>query len=76
MRTDDELLTKQLRGHVPTFDGAATDHTVVNGRTLREQLKYGKQLVAEGHADAPVLGKRYHEELRQAYIAFAEAQGP
>ena len=56
-RSGDEMLNKQLRGHVPQFDGAATDHTVVNGRTLREQLKYDKQLVAGGHEDAPVIGK-------------------
>ena len=68
-RNTDEAVAKAIRDNFLGWEGAATDQHLVGGVSLRQQIKIDKKRQQNKEVDAPVMGKRYYEEVREKFLA-------
>lgn len=66
-RNTDETVAKCLRDNFAGWDAAQTDFYMVDGKCLREQLASDRRRLNSGDQEAPKLGKRYYDALRQRF---------
>lgn len=66
-RNTDETVAKCLRDNFVGWEASQTDHFLVDGRSLRQQLSSDRRRLNAGDADAPKLGKRYYDTLRERF---------
>lgn len=66
-RNTEETVTKCIRDNFSGWDASQTDHFLVDGKSLREELTTERRMANSGDPEAPKFGKRYYELKRQRF---------
>lgn len=66
-RNTEETIAKCIRDNFGGWDASQTDHYMVDGMSLREELLRDRRLANASDESAPKFGKRYYELKRERF---------